>query len=223
MTRDEILRWYAEVIATQPKEGFISASGLSPPAAAWVHQAALVVAASLPGSHRLAKAMEEPAPLPGPNGIRLFENYFFRIHAALTTAKKIYEEGKVDDFAAIVRAEAETEVLEAAEELLRNGYVAAATVLIGGALEVHVRELFRKQPGAVAFSGSPSIEKYDNAINAARNGGHPTAYDAAKSKDVKAWAAKRNDAAHDPVAFKRPEAEIRLMLDGVRLFVTTSR
>jgi len=130
--------------------------------------------------------------------------------------------GRVEGLVDSIRAAAEDEVLEQAEALLGSDHRSAASVLTGGALEVHLRRLCEKNQ--LSWEGHGSIDKYNTAIAQARNSG-VAIYEKADGSQVTSWGQLRNEAAHDPAKFaaNRTQAEVRLMLDGVRGFIARIR
>lgn len=119
-----------------------------------------------------------------------------------------------------IKADTVGECLDVAETLLGAKHVVAATVVAGGALEVHLRHLCSRF--GVSWSGSGSIEKYNQALAQARNNGTPTILNT-DTKSVTARGERRNDAAHGPVNFTGTAEEIRLMIEGIRQFVARTQ
>ncbi len=76
-------------------------------------------------------------------------------------------------------------------------YLAAATVIAGGALEAHLRHYVAKH--GVQVVGDGSISKYNGAVGQCRNAGK-SLYDVNEGKLVEAWGGYRNEAAHEPGA-----------------------
>lgn len=135
----------------------------------------------------------------------------------IQAAANMIEAGQVETFADAVRAETEGELLDQAEDLAKNGYVAAAVVIAGGALETHLKQYCKKH--GVTPAGHGSISSFNNAVSQARKGS-PNLYSAADSKQVEAWGALRNSAAHEPGKFDRPAANVELLVMGIRQFIS---
>lgn len=115
-----------------------------------------------------------------------------------------------------IRADTAAELLDQADTLVGKGYLAAAAVLAGGALETHLYHLCLKH--AVTWNGVGSISAYDGAIATARNQGHQL-YSLGDSKLIVAWGGMRNDAAHAPTTFQRNAKEVGIMITGIREFI----
>lgn len=142
-----------------------------------------------------------------------------RAKGILRAAVKLIESGGLTPVHDAIRAETVSEVLDQADDLADSGYLAAASVLAGGALETHLRHLCER--ANLTWQGSGSIEKYTGAVDQVRKPGSEV-FSKSDSKQVRAWGGLRNDAAHDPGKFAREvrQEQVRLMVDGVRQFVT---
>lgn len=116
-----------------------------------------------------------------------------------------------------VRVETVGDCLDAAEQLLGGQHPLAAMVIAGGALEVHLKHLCERH--GLTWKGPGSIEKYNGALAEARNEGVET-ISATDSKAVTSWGGRRNDAAHTPTTFGGTVDEIRLIVEGIRQFLS---
>jgi len=125
--------------------------------------------------------------------------------------------GRLTSFAQSIQAETVAELLDQADALLSGGYAVAATVIAGGALETHLCHLC--QQNGLSLNGNGSISKYDQAIAQHRNQTGQGIYSAVVGKSITPWGGMRNEAAHDPANFSHSDAEVRLMVDGVRQFI----
>jgi hypothetical protein len=132
-------------------------------------------------------------------------------------AANILRDNRLGSLLDVVRVETENDLLNQAETLLKANHKAAAAVIAGGALEVHLRSLCGKF--GLTVPGDGSISKYDGAIAKARNDGTATVYSATDSKLVGGWGGMRNDAAHDPGAFSSTKEDVRRMIEGIRDFI----
>lgn len=138
----------------------------------------------------------------------------------VVSAERILREGRLRAFADEVRVETVGECLDVAAALLDKGEVIAATVLAGGALEVHLLHLCKRF--GVTWNGNDSISAYNDALSRARNVGTLT-ISASDSKSVTAWGARRNDAAHSPTTFNGTVEEVRLIVEGIRQFIARTQ
>jgi hypothetical protein len=125
---------------------------------------------------------------------------------ACAACKAVLENAPTADLFWKVQVADSEEVLTQAEGILEARLsLAAAAVLAGGALEQHLLHLCQRYN--IQPEGQPSIAKYNNAIRAM------------KAKQVEAWGAIRNEAAHSPGNFKRDKAEVSRLISGVRGFL----
>lgn len=140
--------------------------------------------------------------------------------AIAKTAVRLLESGRLRSIWDGVRAETVGEVLDQATELLDDGAPpASAAVLAGGALETHLRHLCDRAGLLGSLSGHGSIDKYKGLLDTARKDGNEI-ITKGQGKQVVAWADDRNEAAHRPTTFAKTSPEVRLMIDGVRHFIT---
>ncbi len=131
------------------------------------------------------------------------------------TATSMVKNNRIGSIIDAIRAETEGEILEQAIALLTSGHV--ATVIAGGALETHLRQLIKKNNLPVVGEGS--ISKFDSAAAKARNDGTATLYSAIDSKLITGWGGIRNEAAHSPGAFSRSHDDVKRMIDGILEFI----
>ncbi len=140
---------------------------------------------------------------------------------AFEACKSTLENAPSADLFWEVRVADSEEVLEQAEAILSVGFgVAAAAVLAGGALEQHLLHLCQRY--SIPWAGSGSISAYNNAVRSVR-AKQAVPYQEADAKQVDAWGAIRNEAAHAPGDFKRDQAEVTRMIDGVRSFLVRAK
>ncbi len=114
----------------------------------------------------------------------------------------------------LIRAEIFGDLLEQAEYLLSEGYTNAAPVLCGSVLEAHLRNLCTVQHIDVTdTTGKPkkSSRLNDDLVKA-------KAYSALEQKEVTAWLAVRNSAAHGEHN-QYDAKQVDLMVQGVRGFM----
>jgi hypothetical protein len=123
--------------------------------------------------------------------------------------KSDYESGHLQTVEQLVHADLFTDFLAMATELLDKGFKGPAAVLGGSVLEEHLRKLADK---TITTDGAP---RKAEAINT-ELGTH--IYGRDEQKQVTAWLAIRNIAAHGHWSTFQP-AQVALMLQGVDAFV----
>lgn len=142
---------------------------------------------------------------------------FADLRAVFTAAHRLLKEDRLGSLIDAIRVESESELLEQADILAENDHLAAATVIAGGTLETHLRHLVNKN-GLTISAPNGSISAYNQAVASERKRGNEI-YSKADHDQVESWGKLRNDAAHDPGAFKRSKDQIKLMIEGVRQFI----
>ena len=110
------------------------------------------------------------------------------------------------------------ELLDQAAILARENYLAASTVIAGGVLETHLRQLADRY--GLIVTGAGSISAYNAEIAKARRLGTITNITAADVSQITAWRQDRNNAAHAPGSFKRNEDHVDLMIQDIRGFTS---
>lgn len=121
-----------------------------------------------------------------------------------------------------VRAETIGELLDQAEALLGNGWLSAAMVTAGGAVEGTLRHLCAS--ASIAIKGHGSIEKYNNAIGEKRGEGIEI-LTVSQTKMVTTFGDSRNRAAHYPREFAQEQTResVKNMIDAIRMFIGNVR
>jgi hypothetical protein len=132
-------------------------------------------------------------------------------------AHRLLQEGHARRFADGIRAETIIQCLDQADALARIGYVAAAMVLAGGALESHLCALCVRFN--LSWQGNGSIGSYKQALDQARNQGTQNVVSASDSSQIDSWAKDRNDAAHTPVGFIKTQQAVLHIIEGMRQFL----
>lgn len=122
--------------------------------------------------------------------------------------------GFLKTFEELVHGEVFGDFLEMAQHLVDNGYKDAAAVLCGSTLEAHLKQLCNKFNIQTDERGKP---KKADTINAELTG--VSAYSKSDQKNVTAWLALRNNAAHGEYG-KYEKAQVALLIGSVRDFVT---
>lgn len=127
-----------------------------------------------------------------------------------------YQSGEFESFEEMVHAESFGDLISQSKVLLKGDFRLAAAVLVGAALEGHLRDIALKH--GVSVDGGDNKPRAMSALNAElRRAG---AYDKTKEGEILAWIHIRNDAAHNKPEFKnRTRAEIARMAEGVREFI----
>ncbi|RTQ53272.1 hypothetical protein EJV47_00605 [Hymenobacter gummosus] len=122
--------------------------------------------------------------------------------------------GFMKAFAELVHSSMFSDFLEMASHLLDAGYKDAAAVIAGSTLEAHLRQLCVKSSIPPDINGRP--KKADAMNSDLASAGTITKLD---QKSVTAWLGLRNDAAHANYNVY-DEPRVRLMIDGIRHFIT---
>jgi hypothetical protein len=107
-----------------------------------------------------------------------------------------------------LRADVFGDLLEMAEQLLRDDYVDAAVVTAGGALEVHVKKLAQKHNVPIGRVAAMNQTLRQQGV-----------YSQPEWHQVDAWYALRNAAAHQDDDSPRTAPQVELMIAGVRNFI----
>lgn len=132
---------------------------------------------------------------------------FLKFKAVFDAAREDYDGGFCNTMRSLVQAEVFSDELEQARELLNAGYHPAAAVIIGAVLETTLRELCGKHQIPTG-----KLDKMNADLAKAGQ------YNSLVQKQVTAWAAIRNSAAHG----KNHEFtidDVRNMLPAVEAFL----
>jgi hypothetical protein len=114
----------------------------------------------------------------------------------------------------IIHADIFSDFLKMASYLLSEGYKDAASVIIGGVLEEHIRKLCTKHGISIDSNGRP--KKADTMNSELANAGVLTKLD---QKNITAWLDLRNKSAHGKYAeYTQPQVE--LFQQSVQDFLT---
>ncbi len=224
MNTSEYLLWFESIIVNFQKITKHQAWHYSPPAyiydhvgaQGWAAEAGSAISSVFPPAHNCCHTWNRLAPGMQPGVIH--GGTLEQMLGVFQAATKQLREGRLSSLIDGIRTDAEGDLLDQAAELSQANHLAAAAVIAGGALESHLKHLVSKNN--LAVTGDGSISKYNDAISKARKDGIVEVYSATDTKHVTAWGGIRNDAAHDPKSFSRTQAEIRLMIDGIRHFIT---
>lgn len=173
-------------------------------------------------SYRLEAAIDRIAP-PGSTYVRQVDRYrntgrtYDRLSAMVgiaTSLRADLQSGWVESVIALVHADTQGDFLEMADDLLSGGYKDAAAVVAGTALEVHLKAACARMSIDIEINGRSKKADLMNA-DLKKEG----LYEGLQQKQVTAWLALRNDAAHGNYqSYER--TDVRQLIDGVRAFVS---
>ncbi|WP_329138149.1 hypothetical protein [Streptomyces sp. NBC_00670] len=201
---DELIGQYEEFIRPPRAEGADSSN-----------QARLLVS-------RLESAIDRLA-LPGSSYVKQLDLHRsekrtrYKIHDVYSIALGLRDDlkaGWTESVIELVHADTHSDYLEMSDTLLGSGYKDAAAVIVGTALEVHIRALCVKHGVDIELAdGAP---KKANTMNADLK--KADVYATLQEKQVTAWMDLRNQAAHGNYE-KYDITEVRALANGVRDFM----
>ena len=216
MRREDYLPWFADLLGrfeiVRVNRGDAQNWYDEERANEWVTEAGAAIASVFPASHPSRQAWEMLVQKLPSGACGLCTPLIGVFKGAANQVR----DGRLGTLVEAVRAESASELLEQAETLLANGYLAASAVIAGGALESQLRRLVDKH--ALPHTGAGSISAYNRAVGQARNAGQGI-YSANEGKRVEGWCGLRNEAAHIPGTFTRSNDEVRRMIEGIREFL----
>ena len=123
--------------------------------------------------------------------------------------------GSIKNIEEIIHGDLFSDFLEMASHLVEQKYKDPAAVMAGSTLEVHLRKLCDKNDiDTVKRDGKPKKADTLNAELAQAD-----VYEKLDHKSVTAWLDLRNKAAHGEYS-EYDEGQVRLLIDGVRDFIT---
>lgn len=222
MTEDELKGWFNEIAGWVPRSGIQAGNGTSPEAARFLPEAESALAAAFPPGHALhvqwAKVKSVVQTTNFQSGAR--NDAFFLLVGIFDSGHGQLKAGRRGSFTSVVRSAAENDLLSVADELLDTKFPsAAAGVMAGGALEVHLRGLCDRH--GVKWDGKAQIENYKAALEREHKANPPNGITTTDGKLVTAWGGLRNDAAHKPDEFtkQRTPEDVRAMITGIRQFI----
>lgn len=140
-----------------------------------------------------------------------------RLLGVISSLKVSVESGYLDNIEELIHGKLFDDFIEMAEHLLNEGYKDASAVIVGSALESHLRNLcLRNSIETTINSGNRKHPKKADQMNSelAASG----VYEKLDLKSVTAWLDLRNKAAHGEYD-KYSSDQVRLMLTGVRDFI----
>lgn len=217
MRREEILQWFEELAdqaedlwQQQPHPEQENDDGFAEQVLGWVTSAESALDIAFPPTASVHKSWERRTS----GSLRWAFPY---LRAVFIAAHGMLKEGRLGSLVDSIRVESESELLEQADELVRENRLAAAAVIAGGALETHLHHLVGKN-GLTITASHGSISAYNQAIATERKNGNEI-YSKADHDQVESWGKHRNDAAHNPGAFKATKDQVKLMIEGIRQFI----
>lgn len=144
------------------------------------------------------------------------------IIGTITALKSDLQNDYLKSLSEIIQSEVFSDYMEMAEHLLNEGYKDPAAVLIGSTLEVHIRELCISNGVDIETTNSKGnlIPKKADVMNS--DLAKASVYSSAYQKQIIAWLGIRNSAAHGKYSEYSVE-EIKLMLQGIRQFILTTK
>jgi hypothetical protein len=150
------------------------------------------------------------------------DSYDYCLDSGIAILEAIGEEirnGWLTSVKQLVTAEVFSDFLEMAEHLLNEGYKDAAAVMIGSVLEEHLRQLCSTyKVDTHTLKGTDKVPKQASLINDdLKKAG---AYGPIQVKQVTAWLAIRNSAAHGKYTEYSIE-QVTLMYAGIVNFIAT--
>jgi hypothetical protein len=126
--------------------------------------------------------------------------------------------GYLDTLAELLHAEVFGDLIEMAQHLLDEGYKDPAAVIVGGALEAHLRRLCERNSVEIESASDRGVRpKKADQINSELAAA--SVYSKLDQKNVTAWLDLRNRAAHGRFDEYSRE-QVLLFLSGVRDFIT---
>ena len=125
------------------------------------------------------------------------------------------QNGYLQNVEEIIHSDLFSDFLEMASHLVSQGYKDPAAVMTGSTLEVHLRKLCEKN-GIDTLKKDDKPKKADSLNAELAKAG---VYTKSDLKNVTAWLDLRNNAAHGHYD-KYNEGQARLLIDGVRDFIT---
>lgn len=145
---------------------------------------------------------------------------FLYFRSLFESAKEDFEGGYLFDLRKMVHADVFSNELEQAEYFLAEGYKAPAAVIAGTVLETTLREMCRQHSIRINDTNGNDVTAKAKLDRINSELAKVSVYNSARQKQITAWAAIRNHAAHgQPNEFS--EAQVKEMIDGITAFVAS--
>lgn len=222
MNAQKLIAWFDEIekadVPLEPQKRAYYWLHEIPKVVAWIADASSAISEVYTRQHPFRSQWEAAIQLK-PKEIYAdlaIQERFSIIRSLFSRACAQVRSGRVQKLADTLRADSESDLLDQATDLNDKGHQAAATVIAGGTLEMHLRHLCEKHN--ITWTGSGSISAYEGAIAKERKTG-VVVFEKSVGKQVTAWGGRRNDAAHSPGTYTATKEVVQLMIDGVRQFI----
>jgi len=137
---------------------------------------------------------------------------FKNLYSIFRSAREEYDGGHLFDVRNLIHADVFADELEQAKHFLDKGHKVPAAVIAGTVLESTMREICNQ---------TPDLEPSDNINKMNDDLANGTAINGMQKKQITAWAAIRNDAAHGRPDELEPR-DVDRMIDGIRDFVAST-
>src|SRR5579864_3023107 len=158
MTRKEVLDWFEDLVKRSEQverehDSYGLGRYIEKSARQWITEAGSALAAVFPEKHPCRPDWDQIWNLLGIRGT----NYGFdELVGIFKGAANLVRGGRIGTLIEAIRVESESDLLEQAEALLEKDYLAASTVIAGGALESHLKHLCDRHGLSGSLRGSIS-------------------------------------------------------------------
>jgi hypothetical protein len=143
-----------------------------------------------------------------------------RLRGVLVTLLRDYKAGMIRTFAELVHASVFDDLIGQAEQFLEGDYLLPAAVVLGAALEEHLRQLATKNGVALQIPDGRGVPRPRMASTLNDDLHKQLVYSQPEWRQIQVWIDIRNNAAHGKAEFKETSREdIKRMIDHVRDFI----
>ncbi|MEM7535215.1 MAG: HEPN domain-containing protein [Chloroflexota bacterium] len=140
----------------------------------------------------------------------VYDDYIDVCLGAFQSAYHDFQNGYLFDVRTLVNAELGDTILEQAKSLLKGNYKDIACVVAGIALELGLKDLCRQQ--GVTYTGKTKLEDLNTNLR------KKDIYNESMRKQITAWIALRNYAAHGEWD-EYTHADVKYLINGVERFL----
>lgn len=211
MNRNEALKWLEELDRGPAEVPSYSRASNDRPRLKWLVESQTALESLFPESHPVRKSWLACFREKHPGEVASHDGIIDELEGVVSAARSIYEGNRLASLVGGIRSETVEELLDQAATLVDLGHVAAGTVVAGGALETHLHFLCTSRQ--IEWIGRAGINTYCTALASA------DVVSKTDAKSVQHWGGLRNDAAHTPAKFDQTADAIKLMINGIRLFI----